>query len=245
MKKSLCAALFSCLCAAPASAAMMQAVYTGTVFDSVNRTGEFGVSGLGGLDGLDYLLTFVYDISLGQGVQTSAMTSLFGGPDTSAAPGTLSPVISSSITINGVTRSFAGESAGSITLKQSNSDAVNHSSQMHTGGGGDLTDYLLHAGIFGADFPVPLSLTEAFDLVMEPDTITRTGIFGFYTAVGGKYVEYATGQLDIASLKVTKHSAAPSPIPLPAPALLLVTAFAGVALLRQRRAGHRQAATPV
>jgi hypothetical protein len=94
----LAAALVAALIATEASAATMQAVYTGIVYNSYDSANMFG-AGVGSLDGLDFTQTFVYDAAAAQRTDDGQGGNyLQGGPDFGYPP-----ILSASMTINGVT----------------------------------------------------------------------------------------------------------------------------------------------
>jgi len=92
------------LAGSSASAAVYEETYWGTVFGSVNTTGEFGTTG--SLDGDPFVARYVYNTALGvRNTVPGSLDDLYGG-SLYGLPGP-SPV-SAAITINGVTESFFG-----------------------------------------------------------------------------------------------------------------------------------------
>lgn len=239
LRQLICAAALA-VGASGAQAATMQAVYTGTVFSSGNTTGEFGVAAVDGLDGLGYVLTFLYDTDVGTVVTFPTNTSFIGGTDS----GTLgpSPIISASLSINGVTRSIAGASQGSISQQQDSLDIAQHFALDETAYDGIGTDlaYSLFITISGSDFATSSDLTQPFTLTgLTPSA--GSGRFQLIRHEDGVNVENATGGLYVETLTVSAY-VAPDPdtevpvVPLPAGLPLLVGGLGALALLRRRAA---------
>ena len=107
------AALALALAATPAAAVVKIATYTGTIFAGNDITGVFGVAGQD-LAGVSYLTTYTYDRTLG-----GSRSSNGASPDRSSGGsryGNGSPIIDSTVTINGITQHVAGSYFGFLEL---------------------------------------------------------------------------------------------------------------------------------
>jgi hypothetical protein len=239
MRQLICAAVLA-VGASSAQAATMQAVYTGTVTSSSNSTGEFGVAAVDGLDGLAYVLTFLYDTDVGTPTIFPTNTTIQGG----TAPGNSapSPMISASLTINGVTRTINGTYQGVVSQQQDAFDLAQHFAQDATdfdGIGIDL-QYTLQTYMIASDLATSSDLTQPFTLTGLTPSV-GSGLFQFSRRVDGVEVENASGSLYFDTLTVSAY-VAPDPdpevpvVPLPAGLPLLVGGLGALALLRRRAA---------
>lgn len=101
------------LAAMPAAAAVKIATYSGIVGAGFDQTGIFAAPG-SDLTGYSWVATFAYDTTLAGDRDTDGVNYDYSyGGLSYGSPG-MSPIISASITINGVTRSVAGTYAGSL-----------------------------------------------------------------------------------------------------------------------------------
>jgi hypothetical protein len=101
--------------AQPASAAVMLATYTGTVTQGQDLTGEFGSKV--DLSGLSYVATFSYDTTLGNtGFSSPPDFDERAGGSNSWPNGFASPILTGTLTLEGVTRSFSFDSLGDVSM---------------------------------------------------------------------------------------------------------------------------------
>ena len=243
MIRRIAVAAFAALAALPASAAVMEAVYTGTVFDSLNETGAFGATGPGSLDGLSYVLTFRYDTDIGFALDTTqagvlSAVSVFGGPGTSQ-PAASSPILASSIEINAVRRDVDGRTDGVASLERGGRTAVSHVARTYVlddgAGNGSTAD--LVGQVIGPGLVFPLDLEAPFSLAGLDPGLSQ-GLFSFFRTSGGITVDRVQGSLRHDTLTVSRIGGdVPDPAAVPLPAsLLLLGALGGLGLVR-RRAG--------
>lgn len=239
MMKAVVGAAFLAVAAVSAEAATFKAVYTGTVGFSLNETGEFGSDERFGLSGLDFILSFIYDPDVGQQVSDAISRGVQGG--SALSPPSLSPIISSSLTINGVTRSLDGSYFGNVFVRQTdpdavvgaNTDSVGHTAQSAGNATGNEFSYSVSAALNG-DLGVPLSLTTPFSLISTVDDFADGGTFQFFRREDGETVENVVGFFLVETLTVSALDDV-APIPLPAGLPLLAAALGGLAVLRRRR----------
>lgn len=236
MRTILSCAIGLALMALPASAATFKAVYTGTVNSSSNQTGEFGTTEVQGLDGLDFVLTFIYDPSVGLEFSNSAIRSVSGGTITA----TSSPIIMSSISINGVTRTVDGAFAGSVGVQVTEPcpnclDSVDHFAQAFVSAPSRELNYALSAQILDFDLPIPLSLTTPFGFTVPAAPLSSFGFFSFFDSIDGVLVESVSGSLTLQTVSVSEVRDV-SPVPLPAGLPLLLAGLGALAVVRKRRA---------
>lgn len=137
-----------------ASAAILVATYTGTVKDGFDLTGEFGVAGAD-LTGLSYVSVYRYDTA--RGVRTTVpgvSDEVLGG----SFYGATSPVLSGSVTINGITQSFAPD-LYSLARTGAPPATIQHELEMqHIYGPGIKRDYFLSNIMFDDNAPANLNV---------------------------------------------------------------------------------------
>ena len=205
-----------------ASAATMQAVYTGTVSNSVVDYGPvFGVyyDDNGPLDGMAFAATIIYDTSLGTPYGDPTYTETYGGTD----KGSTSPILSAVLTINGGSWSFKPGQYSSVqnsdNPSSSNSRADAYTYQYENTATEDVKDELSLYALAGPG-DIPLDLTVPF-AVAGP---TINGYFNIdnYQRGSGEY-RYAYGTLNTAGLTV-------SAIPLPASLPLMLAGLGALGL---------------
>lgn len=216
---------------ASATASVMQAVYTGTVYNSQNDTGEFGIADPHGLDGLAYTLTYVYDTSLGHRTTNSQHDDVIGGTYYNA----VSPIVSSLLTINGVTKLVLGGYTGEVAV-------YNYSYEMSFSL--DASDFY-SSGDFGSANHIGMSsfvpkgsiqtnVERAFSLGSLANNFSSFFQFQTYNNSTSSFSTNVKGDLSQESLIVTRIS----PVPLPASFGLMAAALGGLVAFRRRR-GHR------
>jgi hypothetical protein len=106
------ALLISILVSAPSVASIYVATYTGLLNSGIDASGVFGAAGTN-LAGLMYSTSFTYDTTLGARNSCCGSDHIDGG----AELGTASPIVSASITINGVTYQFTPFTRGQATTR--------------------------------------------------------------------------------------------------------------------------------
>jgi hypothetical protein len=163
--KLLCAAALAVpagLCA-PASATIVNAKWTGTITSGVDVLGIFGAANAD-LSGLAFTGDFLYDTSLGTTLYSSPTgTFVEGGPG--VASGGQSPVLKTSITINGATDTIVPDNAGQIGATNGQPTIVNEIFQNGQSSGGNqiLLDVFNTLNQISGDIPatidVPLTYT--------------------------------------------------------------------------------------
>lgn len=226
--------------AAPASATIMQAVYTGTVNTSNDQTGLFGI--VGSLDGLGYSLTYVYDTSIGTAATAPGYSRVFGA-DVGG------PVTSTSLTINGVTQTVPASSLyGNYFSDVSASDAgypnpvdpalfynSAHMIDYDSPGGFISTTIQIYNGWDDPSLTFPQGVTTPLSLSSSSQAFA--GIFQFYVYdfSTSTYSVNSSGVLLPSTLTVTQLGTPPTPAPLPAALPLMAGALAGLAVLARRR----------
>lgn len=119
-------ALAAAMAAAPASAALIDVTWTGTVSSgNVGTAGAFGIADTFGgneLAGQSFTAKFRFDTTIGSLVQSPGFAQLRGGSGfgDGSLPG---PAVSATLTINGVTESFGDDFFGGYTRKSADSQS--------------------------------------------------------------------------------------------------------------------------
>jgi hypothetical protein len=226
--------------AQPASAVTMQAVYTGTVLNSIDRTNRFGAGS--SLDGLAFRAVFIYDPATpGASRNTTSTTDEVTGGTLLGVP---SPMQSIKLTINRHSESFhpsffanveAANVDGSFgTIFQ---DGV-HARELVGGQAISSVNARAGGGLFPASLDSSIPLTS-----LGPPGVLR-GTFDFlqctFEPSGACFIDQTTrttGSLSASSVRV-------APIPVPAALPLLASGLAafGIVAFRRRREGTRATA---
>ena len=206
--------------AAPAAAIVKIATYTGIVVYGYDLTGEFGTPNTD-LAGANWTATFTYDKTLG-GYQYSDLTADDSQGGTSV--GTGSPILSATITINGVTKTGAGQTLGKAYT--SSTPAVAHLSDDSLD---DAAAYLQHyIYAFGYPAGAPASLDQNFGPAASSNGYGYVNWIR-YDKVAGSYLEYAYAYLGSDSVYSV------SDVPEPASWALMIGGFGMVGAALRRR----------
>lgn len=219
----------------PASATIVDVVFTGHVGFGLDMTGIFGSSNTQ-LFGKSYSARYRFDTSLGNVVTTSTVTSATGGPR--SIYGGTSPALSASLTINGVTVEIGGSALGMIYAFsapfQSNQsyEAAQYS---------DAADFRTDHSIVHRIGAAGGILSNSFDVAQYYGP--TSGFVGqtsqFQIAIFNKrtmtHTEFAFGSLVPETVSITPVASA---VPEPATWAMMLAGFAGLGLAaRRRRAG--------
>jgi len=233
-----------------ASAEIRILTFEGTVTSGTDGANEFGLSG-GPISNIAYVQKFTYDTT--KGVHLSLLTGdeLFGGPVSFLS----SPILSSTMTINGITRELGGDNNADllfgyisyfmgpigITVTTGHSEFTPDGSSIYT---------MQKAGIILDSPPTP-SLTNVFSTPLSGTVYSPNSRFTMnYTASNGSFMQ-SSGDLNPHSVLISavlpsggtgqgtgSGSGGPEPAGVPEPAswAMLVAGFglAGSALRRRR-----------
>jgi hypothetical protein len=227
-----CASVALMLAAAPASAAVMFAHFSGTVIAGtgsnpagLNATYDnSNFFGLGSnLVGANFNATFRYDTDLGLAVTDALTDSRVGGPGFACGL-CLSPILDASITVNGITDTFntSRDGAGNVTINPTGWHQTFFYTAFYQGNIGQaLQLYVLNA-------PNPLLLTTAYT-GGNLGNLGPADTYAFATGINldtGKNYRLALGPM----------STTLAPVPEPATWGLMIIGFATTgAMLRSRR----------
>lgn len=212
------------LAAMPATAAVKIARFTGTVVSGYDETGVFAAP-FTDLAGYSWVATYTYDKTLGGYLETDGVSYEYSiGGFNYGFP--VSPIISASITINGVTRSVGGTSSARVYT--SNLPYVSHYAQDESNNG--LTSVNNYIQIFNDPIGAPASLDQNFG------PVAATNGYGWadwatYDYTTGTYTELASAYLGTDAVYSVGNA-----VPEPASWALMIAGFGlvGTALRRRR-----------
>ena len=209
--------------AIPAAAVVKVAKYTGTVTTGYDATGLFGAPGAS-LAGYGYVATYKYDKTLGTlFTDGSTYERSTGGAEPSVSGP--SPMLSSSITINGVTRTIAG--SWEAVAETSTGPFVQHYASDFFDDG--ITQSFKYHQSYAYPAGAPASLDQSFGPVAAQG----------YGYIAWAMYDYATGTLteNTYAYLGTNTVYSVSDVPEPATWALMIAGFGmvGGALRRQER----------
>jgi hypothetical protein len=223
---ALAAAAVCALAAAPASAAIMQATYTGVIYGGVDLEGVFADPGTD-LSGAAFEYNFVYDTHIG------SILSVLGGQ--SLLAGSSEPLLSATLTILGHTSSPSGLN-GYYSMAASVVPDFGDPTYPYTG------EFCNYAGaVSGSWFAVCLATDDPLPADLEtPFTATAASFAGFadgaFPSPGAPFDQFlltgTPGRLVVTKLRDSPLSPAPEP---QAWALMILGLGAAGATLRSRR----------
>lgn len=231
MLKTILVAATLAMAVLPAQAAVMQAVYTGTILDSVYRSEtSYDYTGLFGsirpLKGLGVRATFTYDTDAGYRITRPWGEYIRGG----SSYGVDYPpfFMSAKITIAGHSASTTGEyNSIAATYNYGDEMEIYHRSSQT-----DITGSLF-SSIIAWIHPreVPYNLHTPYHASRLDDTV---GQF-FFARNDGEAGYQAIGVFYVNHVSITKISPAASQVPLPASFGMGFAALAGLVLMGRRR----------
>ena len=217
-----------------AAAITMKATFTGTVSNSSNAGGLFDTgTGAGALNGKTAVIEFVYDPSLLGANKTANGTDNVVNGGTGATPVAPNPMLSSSVTINGVTQFLNGSYYGQAQNTHGAKSSLLYQRNSTAEYGGSI-DILL--GFNSGYIPYSLETPIAYTLLTgNPDLAFAFGGF-FFVAPGcnGNIFNNCAATAE-GSLTFTSFEVAAVETPLPAALPLFATVLAGGGLVAWRR----------
>lgn len=238
--------------AAPSARATQYLItYTGTVFDSDNRNGAFGIQG--SLDGQAftavYTLTYPTPGALEREDYDKTGRSIEGG----AEYGTPSPV-SAMLTINGITLSFdgtydgfAGQSDQTLSLGSGPSprkpaDQVDHRASYSSDANGHTIRQSISNAVYSDvnNIVSTTDFTSSLNYLVDLSDDISTGQFIYYDYSAGAYQSYVSGQFLNSSVTIAPFVAPPPPldsVPEPSTWAMMIAGFGltGFTMRRRRR----------
>ena len=210
-----------------ASAAKMMATFTGSVDTGSDVTNVFGLGA--SLDGAEFSARYIYDTSLGFEVLTPTYHSLVGGPGFGVG---VSPILSASITLNGVTQFFDMGQDGAANVRNQDGwpQTFFYTNYFADGGGISNWNYLQ---LFVLDSPSPVLLTTPYTGTHQPVNAPPIESNKVLKSVWVNGIQQTGFQAALTTRSVTLS---PVGVPEPATWAMLITGFFGLgAMLRRRR----------
>jgi hypothetical protein len=209
----------------PASAITMVVKYTGTVTDSTYIGGDhFGLSPGGSIEGAAVAVRVRYDTALGERTTVAGVTDqLFGG----GIDGTVSPILSYRITINGYSEEMSDPFYG-FAMAQPSELSQTASSY---GGTRHVTISALSYG--GAAFEPDLEASLPVTSLTGP--LQGFGFFGIVDC----WRPDCTPDDDFLIADMSFDTIGVAPVPLPASLGIIVAALSALGLVGWRRRGDR------
>lgn len=233
MKKLALTALALSLLGEQAFAATMKAEYQGSVYSGFDQSGYFGVQGQN-LASKSVLLTYVYDTAGGYHVDNRPVYDEVYGYSSAQ------PMISATVTLNGVTRTIYDNYYGHAVIYglATYSGGVHQASELTVNPTvykyNDSYSYLLAYYNTG----IEANLEKPFELQIGS---AGGGYFSFYDedrVHGG--IQSAYGYFTPFSLKVTRLDT-PAAVPLPSSGSLFLVMSLFIAVLKSRKARPNRA----
>jgi hypothetical protein len=212
---------------AQASATIMDVTYTGKVSSGADTLNIFGMRGVD-IIGLSWVATYTYDTSLGYRTTSTTRDNVYGGPYYGST--SISPVLSSMITINGIGKAVAGSYAGYLNAE--NNGAGGYGEEYHYAGDASSAQAeVLSSFISNTAGSLPGSLTVPFTHTMDSQDYIKA-----YYSLNDYNLGSETIFADLATLTVSEHVAA---VPEPSTWAMMLLGFAGVgfAVYRKRKTG--------
>lgn len=212
--------------AAPASAAVMLATFTGTVAQGGDYTDFFGLGGV--LDNANFTAIFKYDTSLGIATTGPMVDVRSGGPTW----GGVSPILSASLVINGVTDVFntSGNGSANVTVNAEGWEQTFLYTDTSFSSGA-FTDYGF-LQLFVLSVPTPLFLTTPYvggNKVFAAGPVETNMVTHYRTDGGLDVINYA------GSFVTQQVVLSPFAVPEPGTWALMIVGFGGVGLMLRRR----------
>lgn len=228
--------LATTLAATPAAALIKVATYTGTVSEGYDTTGEFFAPGTL-LTGKSLVTQYVYDTSVGaRSIYPYFSDEVIGGGANGGYYGIKDPLLSSTVTIDGVTRSidssnyegYALVSGGGASAAEAASDIFSGANRYHENSAMSYVDQN-NGGI-------PTSLDINFSIISPSHS---SQVIRFYDAnpTTGIYTHEAYAVADASTITVT--DVVTSAVPEPANWVLMIGGFCAVGTAARRRVALR------
>lgn len=218
-----------------AQAAIVTVTYAGSVTTSAGNLGAFGTADAN-LAGMDYVAVYRFDTNLGAFADTPEFENLVGGTSTPlAAP---SPLLSATLTINGVTVALRGDNTSILGTRRNNFFAGVQTIARWV----DNPDFgdrqsLEHSVSWATPlFDISKSLEQSFSYTFGPDdSVSGSFLMQDVAVTGCCDSRGASGGL---TARTITYATAPAPAAVPEPGTwaLVISGFglAGASLRRRR-----------
>ena len=225
--------------AGPASATLVQIVYTGTVTEGFDYSGVLGTANTD-LTGAAFRSVFIFDTSLGQSTSSPQYESLRGGTDYGVA----SPLVSSTFQIGSAIVSTRGDVAATLYAQHDGdesdvellpSDQFADAKHSTSPGAAIYETEENGAEIQNATSALPNNYDIPFSYQVAPGDVTFGEFLYYRYALATQTEAYAYAHLAVDTLTIGPLTDGGGPVPEPASWALMILGFGGVGAMLRRR----------
>lgn len=230
LRRALCVltASVALSAAAPARAAIVSVVYTGTVDYGWDVTGLFGTAN-GDLAGLSFKMEYVFDTTRGERFN-NPYNHVYGG----TVFGTISPALSMTATINGTAQGIEAIHFASMDgLSNLNESRIHHQGEYYYSDGLIFKYNYFNSFVQRADGQLPASLEGPYYRFIQAGDFSKSYVyFNTFDYTANAYIIDTFAQMQNETLSITTLSSA---VPEPSTWAMMLIGFLGLALVHRRR----------
>jgi hypothetical protein len=195
-------------------AAIVDVTYTGTVSSGADSANAFGLAGAN-IVGDSYVAYYRIDTSAGTSTTSATVNQTFGG----SGVGTTSPILTSSVTINGVTVTVGGSYYG-VTYGENDGAPGNFSEQYQFASNNKFGTLVMQNYIDNNSATLPASISTSISYTV----VGTDSQFGYYQSPADGVIE-----ANLANLNVVVEG-----VPEPATWAMMILGFLGLGFMAYR-----------